>query len=230
MSVNRLIIFSFLLAAAGAASAGDSDRRYAAISDDPHLAVVPRTDEEAARIARVVAPTSDFSAAEAFEARPGGAATSFATPNANAFSHPSANIDFERRGDFFVGNGFFRKLWVTAPSSTIGSDGLGPLYNARSCQRCHLKDGRGHPPEGPEDLAVSFFLRISVPAPPDDPAHAALSAAIEGWLATDPNPNYGLQIQDFAIPGMVAEAQVEIVYEEFEVALSDGETATPRRR
>ena len=53
-------------------------------------------------------------------------------------------MPFEREMDFKLGNALFRKTWVAAPASTLASDGLGPLYNARACQDCHLKDGRGH--------------------------------------------------------------------------------------
>ena len=51
------------------------------------LAVIPRTPEEAARVAAVTAPATDFSTPEPFEARPGGAATATKPPDANAFSH-----------------------------------------------------------------------------------------------------------------------------------------------
>ncbi|MEM9844572.1 MAG: di-heme oxidoredictase family protein, partial [Pseudomonadota bacterium] len=112
--------------------------------DDPHLDVIPRTPAEQKRIDDVRAPTSDFGAAERFESKPAGAATVRATTDSNAFSYPSGNISFEDQLDFKVGNGLFKKLWVSSPSSTLASDGLGPLYNARSCQRCHIKDGRGH--------------------------------------------------------------------------------------
>ena len=74
--------------------------------------------------------------------------------------------------NFKIGNGLFRKLWVSPPSSTVSSDGLGPLFNARSCQRCHLKDGRGHPPEGNAD-ATSMFLRLARPAETDAEREAA---------------------------------------------------------
>lgn len=233
MRLLRLFLAVLLTLGAGAAAQEAADR-YGAFAEDPHLDIVPRTAAEAARIGRATALTTDFSAPERFETRPGGAATSFATPDHNAFSQPSENIDLERRMQFFVGNGFFRKLWVTAPSSTIGSDGLGPLYNARACQRCHLKDGRGHPPEGPGDRAVSFVFHISRPLTADTDAAAALRDATEAYLgaeyaAIEPDPVYGVQIQDFAIPGHVPEAQVSITYEEFEVELSGGETATLRR-
>ncbi len=90
----------------------------------------------------------------------GGAGTSKKRVNQDAFSHSSANITFEEEGTFKLGNGLFRKLWVSSPSSTQASDGLGPLFNARACQSCHLKDGRGHPPEGNPD-ATSMFLRLA---------------------------------------------------------------------
>jgi|GEM_PF-5335019 len=133
---------------------------------DVHLNVLPRTVDEAARIAIVTAPTDDFSAPGAFEELSAGAATVRARNNADAFSQPSANIGFDGELTFKVGNGLFRKIWVSSPSSTLASDGLGPIYNARSCQRCHIKDGRGHPPENASDTAVSMFMRVSSPARP----------------------------------------------------------------
>lgn len=189
---------------------------------DPHLNVVPRTDEEAARIAAVTAPATDFSAPQPFERLPAGAATVRARTTADAFSDPSGNVSFERELDFKVGNGLFRKLWVSAPSSTLASDGLGPLYNARACQSCHIKDGRGHPPLGPDDAAVSMFLRISIPG------DATTAPEIAGYLATAPDPVYGGQLQDFGTAGHPAEYRLDITYEETEVALSDGETASLR--
>ncbi len=194
---------------------------------DDHLDVVPRTAAEIERVHRVTRPVTDFSAPSRFEELSGGAATVRARLNADAFSQPSANIGFDGELNFKVGNGLFRKIWVSAPSSTLASDGLGPLYNARSCQRCHVKDGRGHPPKGADDTAVSMFLRISIPGDPanhtNDPAHA-----IKGYLATLPDPNYGTQLQDFALPGHPAEYRLGIIYSETTVALSEGETASLR--
>lgn len=188
--------------------------------DEPHLNTIPRTEAETARIASVTSLATGFDEAQPFEAKSAGAATVRATTNANAFSQPSGNIAFEDELTFKVGNGLFRKLWVSSPSSTLASDGLGPLYNARSCQRCHLKDGRGHPPEGPDDNAISMFLRVSIPGTPDDAV-----AEIEGYLATLPEPTYGTQLQDFSLAGYPAEYRLQIEYEEIEVPLSGGEVA-----
>ncbi|MDD2869992.1 di-heme oxidoredictase family protein [Neomegalonema sp.] len=190
--------------------------------EDPHLPVVPRTPAERTRIETIQAPTQDFSRAEAFEAMQGGAATVRARENADAFSLSSANMPFAREMDFKLGNALFRKTWVAAPSSTRASDGLGPLYNARGCQDCHLKDGRGHPPESPEDSAVSMFLRLSIPGGPTP-------MEIQEWLATSPDPTYGHQLQDFAASGLAAEGRMEISYEEIPVTLADGTVVSLRK-
>ena len=124
------------------------------------LTVTPRTAEDTARVAAIVRPTTDFTQPEPFEARPGGAATVPARTTPDAFSQPSGNMDFAEELDFRIGNGLFRKNWVAAPASTLASDGLGPLYNSRSCQDCHLKDGRGHPP-APGEKSLSMLLRQS---------------------------------------------------------------------
>ena len=170
------------------------------------------------------ASATDFSQPEPGEALPGGAATHHKKINANAFSHASANMSFEREMNFKIGNGFFRRLWVSAPASTQAADGLGPLYNARSCQRCHLKDGRGHPPAGADDNAVSMFLRIDIP-PQNDEQRRLLAAHRVNNI---PDPTYGTQLQDFAIAGHKAEYRLAIDYTEVPVTLADGSVVSLR--
>ncbi len=199
----------------------------AALADpfaEPHLNIIPRTPEEAARIANVTALATSFDAPQPYEGKPAGAATVRVTPDANTFSLPSGNMEFEDQLDFRVGNGLFRKLWVSSPASTLASDGLGPLFNARSCQRCHLKDGRGHPPEGPEDNAISMFLRVSIPGTQSD-----AMKGIEGYFATLPDPTYGTQLQDFSLPGHPAEYRLQIDYEDVPVELAGGEVVVLRK-
>jgi len=181
-------------------------------------------DAEAARVDAVTRPAVDFSRPEQYELRPGGAATVLEARNRDIFSHPSANMTFERELDFKVGNGIFRKVWVSAPSSTTSSDGLGPLFNARACQRCHLKDGRGHPP-APGERAVSMFLRLSIP-PRTDADRRALA---EHRKAVIPEPTYGGQLQSFSVQGLGAEGEMTIDYEEVPVALADGTVVRLRK-
>ena len=189
--------------------------------DDRHLPVIPRTAAEAARIAKVLQSPADFTRAEPFEVKSAGAATVRASGTADAFSQFSANLSFGQEMTFKLGNALFRKTWVAAPSSTLASDGLGPLYNARSCQDCHLKDGRGHPPEGPDDNAVSMLMRLSVPG-------GTTPQEIAEYNATLPDPVYGGQLQDFATPGQTAEGRIEITWTDLPVTLADGAVVTLR--
>ena len=191
---------------------------------DPHLSVVLRTTEEQARISGITMPTQDFTTAEVYERMQGGAATFEGAINANAFTHASANLPESAGLDFAVGNGFFDKIWVSSPSATLASNGLGPLYNARSCLQCHPKNGRGHAPENPEENAVSLFLRLSVPGNPED-----MIAEIEDYLNTVPDPVYGTQLQGFAVVGQLGEARLGVEYQEIEVPLNGGEIAHLRR-
>jgi CxxC motif-containing protein (DUF1111 family) len=167
-------------------------------------------------------------ALEPGEEQPGGEATSKALAiNADAFSHPSGNMGFALELDFKVGNGLFRKLWVSAPASTKASDGLGPLYNARACQSCHLKDGRGHPPasDRPEERSASLLLRLSIP-----PQTAGeMDDLLAGRRLTIPEPVYGHQLQEFSVQGHPAEGRMVVRYEEFDVSLRGGETARLRK-
>lgn len=196
------------------------------VADDwaaPAPEAVPFTAEDSARIARVTAPTTDFSAPEPFEARSGGAATAMGAADRRAFLHPSATLDADAALDFAVGQSLFEKLWVAAPSATTASDGLGPLYNARACSNCHPANGRGHPPEAPEDDPLSMVLRISVPDSASD-----LDAATRERLPNAPEPTYGLQVQDRALPGLPAEGRFDVAYAPVPVTLGDGTVVTLR--
>ena len=171
--------------------------------------------------AAILAPASRFEGAERWESFSGGSATNRRRFDRNAFSQPSANISFEARAQFAIGNGLFRRPWVSSPSSTRSADGLGPLYNARSCQRCHLKDGRGHPPVDADDSAVSMLIRLSVP-PRTKEERAMLRS---GRVAAIPEPIYGTQLQDVAVPGLAAEGKVRITRTERGVMFGDGTKA-----
>jgi CxxC motif-containing protein (DUF1111 family) len=189
------------------------------------LALLAALPLAGADVAAILKPTTEFSEPEPFERHPGGATTQKETDGRNAFSLPAANLSFEERADFFVGNGFFKRNWVVAPSSTQAADGLGPLYNARSCQGCHLKDGRGHPPAGPGDSAVSMFLRLSVP-PGEADVQQDLTARRQSVV---PEPTYGTQLQDLAIAGHEPEGRMVIDYEEMPVELEGGEVVHLRK-
>lgn len=148
----------------------------------------------------------------------GGAGT-VSQSDTNAFSRPQGNLPMTKRLDFSVGNSFFRNPWVEAPSSTAARDGLGPLFNTNSCQGCHIKDGRGHPP-GVDRPSVSLFLRLAVPADPGK------DAAVLRQHGFKPAPVYGKQLQTSAISGAKPEADLELDWEPMTQTLAGGSTVT----
>lgn len=154
--------------------------------------------------------------AEPGEARSGGD-TTVQQRDRNAFSLPSANLQPSRRLDFSVGNSFFRNPWVIAPTTTTARDGLGPLFNTNACQNCHIKDGRGHPPEPDASSAASMLVRLSVPA--DGSAAHAAQLERAGVIA---EPVYGGQLQDMSNPGVAPEGKVRVSYRAVPVTFADG--------
>jgi len=169
-----------------------------------------------------------MAALEPGEENPGGQATAkVGTATADAFSQLSANMHFAKELDFKIGNGIFRKNWVSSPSSTKSSDGLGPLYNARACQACHLKDGRGHPPlgPGPDGRSISMFLRLSIP-PQTDAERELIASGRAGVIR---EPTYGGQLQELAVQGLASEGHMEVTYTDVPVVLAGGERIVLRK-
>ncbi len=157
------------------------------------------------RVRKILAPATDFSKAEAFEVKQGGAGTQTTNTGRNAYSQETATLSFEHLQTFKLGNALFNKLWVASPSSTQASDGLGPYYNARACQSCHIKDGRGQLPVAGEKTS-SFLLQ--------------LKNELNGQWG--PDPVYGGQLHAFAVPGVQAEGQVRISTEPLVRTFVDG--------
>lgn len=142
---------------------------------------------------------------------PGGDTTNTLLGGKNAFTMPAENIQPEHEGLFYSGNAFFNQAWVQAPASTDARDGLGPLFNARSCAACHFKDGRGSPPLNVDEGFVGLLLRLSVPGEDE-----------HGGPMGD--PNYGGQLQPFALPDVPAEGKPSVTYQEQAGAYADGES------
>ena len=130
-----------------------------------------------------------------------------------AFAQPAANIGVDGRARFFIGNAFFNSPWVVAPASATARDGLGPLFNARSCDACHNNDGRGRPPEREDERPVSLVIQFAtpVPGPNNEPGS---------------DPRYGGNLNPFAIGGVPAEGTVRIRHKEIHGQFADGENYT----
>ena len=159
-------------------------------------------------------PLSGLRAVGEAETLSGGATTVF-DESQESFSQPAANLPAERRAAFFVGNSFFNQNWVAAPASPAARDGLGPLFNTRSCSACHFKDGRSQPPATGRPFSTAL-LRISIAGggPHGEPV---------------PDPVYGDQIQGSALPEVNPEADVFVEYRPVVGRFADGETYELRR-
>jgi CxxC motif-containing protein (DUF1111 family) len=111
-----------------------------------------------------------------------------------------------------MGKALFKRNWVPAPSSTKSNDGLGPLFNARSCLQCHAAATAGKIETG------------------EDGRLAERGAVVRlGGENGAPDPGYGAQVQTRAVQNHAEEANVEITWEERQVALADGTHVALRR-
>lgn len=125
-----------------------------------------------------------------------------------AFTSPFTGLTRQHRREFFTGDSFFNDQWVSAPATAANRDGLGPLFHARSCSACHVRDGRGAPPNG-DEVMTGLLLRVS--------------AAGGG-----PHKIYGNQLAVRALPGVEPEAEVKVTWLEIESTLSGGEVVKLR--
>ena len=122
---------------------------------------------------------------EASESLPGGATTVSVQPRPS-FMLPSNNLPQDQRPDFHAGKALAHQPWVRAPTITTARDGLGPLYNARTCLMCHINGGRGLMPKNDEQMLIQAFLRLSLPG--EDKVHGVV-----------PEPVYGDQLQSQSV-------------------------------
>jgi CxxC motif-containing protein (DUF1111 family) len=94
--------------------------------------------------------------------------------------------------DAAIGKALFDRIWVQAPSSTLANDGLGPLFNEKSCASCH------------SGKALSAKI---TPLPDGTLAQRGLATRLgDAHGVTD--PIYGRQIQPRAVSGLISEGTV----------------------
>ncbi len=130
-------------------------------------------------------PTHKIPAIKASEENPGGNTTVSIKPSASLML-PAKNLAQDKKPNFHAGKALAHQPWVKAPTITNARDGLGPLYNTRTCLVCHANGGRGHMPENNEQLLFTNFLRLSIPG--SDPVNGVI-----------PEPVYGDQLQSQSI-------------------------------
>lgn len=95
--------------------------------------------------------------------------------------------------DEAIGRALFLRAWVPAPSATRADDGLGPLFDARSCAACHPAGDRPMVEVDPDGRpsARGFVVRL---------------ARTDGSA----DPVYGRQLQHEAVTGVPVEATVTV--------------------
>lgn len=143
-----------------------------------------------------------------------GGQTTIFDESVNAFGEAAPNLSGNKDLFFVTGNAFFKRNWVTAPSSTEDLDGLGPLFNARSCSTCHNLDGKGSPPESPDEAPVDLLFRLSRPT--------------SDSIRTKPDEHYGKQFNHLSVLGVEPEGEVRVTYNEIPGEYPDGTTYSLR--
>ncbi len=137
----------------------------------------------------------------------GGDATAL-DATSDAYSNSIDRLDDAQAGQFSYGHSVFSQNWVTAPATTSGMDGLGPIYNAHACSACHSKDGRSAPIDD-SGVFVGMLLRLSIP----------------GMAATggpNPDPVYGDQLRPYGILGVPGDGTPHVAYQETPGTYGDG--------
>lgn len=97
--------------------------------------------------------------------------------------------------DRVLGKALFDRVWVAAPASTRSDDGLGPLFNEKSCAACHS--------------GKALAARLHVDADGSVAARGLVTRLGDADGAID--PVYGRQIQPRSVPGLSSEGTVDYV-------------------
>lgn len=132
-----------------------------------------------------------------------------------SFVQVGRNVDRKEELLFWTGFSLFRDPWVIAPSSTKDRDGLGPLFNTRSCISCHSSGGKGPSPVQGVSKPSALVIRFG--------------SAEDGVFS---DPVYGDQLQPRAVaithssiqPNLLGEAKLQLNYQEIYGEYADGTT------
>ena len=186
---------------------------YLAPSLSRPLAVLSLLAVAVVFVAACRADKDDIDLSVVYNERLGGDTTAFVS-NRSAFEMSARNLNNEVRRTFEVGDSFFNQNWVAAPASTEARDGLGPTHNALSCSSCHTLDGRGKPPDNPDDPERGLLFRLSIP---------------DGSGGVVDEPTYGGQLQDRSILGVPVEGRMLVMYQEANGSYPDGKEYSLRQ-
>lgn len=117
---------------------------------------------------------------------------------------PAPHLSPAERADFALGQALFVRPWASGRSSSSSSDGLGPLFNARSCADCHVDGGRSNSLVRPHVEASNTVLAVVADL--------------------DPHPILGRQLQERASPGLAGEGTRQVAVERSVFTYPDGDS------
>ena len=122
-----------------------------------------------------------------------------------AFEQRAAGLDSFERQVFRDGREVFDRPWTPIGVGPEDFDGLGPLFNAFSCQECHSRNGRLGPFDTAREDGVSPALLFRL-----------------GDANGAPDPVYGGQFNPAGTQGVDGEGRVRVAWESVRGAFADG--------
>ncbi len=126
--------------------------------------------------------------------------------SSEAFTNPLPLLTEAQLEQFEEGDELFEEIWR-------GNNGLGPIFNATSCEGCHIEDGRGRPPSFTGETGTGLLIRL------------AINQQDENGI-TLPDPVYGGQFQDDSTRRSDPEGTVSITYQPIVGTYPDGTSYT----
>lgn len=135
----------------------------------------------------------------------GGDNTVFDTSNEAFTNHLPLLTDAEIEM-FEEGDELFEEVWR-------GREGLGPVFNATSCEGCHIADGRGRPPAFTGETGTGLLIRL-----------ALNQQTANGGTLLD--PIYGGQFQDDSTRRTDKEGTINLNYQPIQGTYADGTVYT----
>jgi CxxC motif-containing protein (DUF1111 family) len=108
-----------------------------------------------------------------------------------------------------LGLAVFKTLWAPAGTAGVARAGLGPLFNAASCDACHNNGARGRGPSADGLAPSALVIQLATRAP-------------DGSVLPHGDPVYGRVLNTAALKGVMEEGAVMIRYEEIPGRYPDG--------
>lgn len=167
----------------------------------PDAAPPPPTSDDQALVVNTTIASDPAENAVVVNTLLGGENTVFDDTSA-AFTNHLPDLTEDQLEQFEEGDELFEQIFAAA-------DGLGPVFNANSCDSCHVEDGRGRAPDFIGESESGFLIRLARPA-------------FNQNGSTVSDPIYGGQLQDLATEGVIPEGEIVIHYTEIEDIYADG--------